>query len=145
MKTPPGETVPSGVNFRQREPPQTRTARNMSHQPPTTSSLKPGWHDAVSFVEEVHKLPGGGVSFLVKWRVGDTVTEDAEAFVIGIDAVGLSFGRHFKRLCAMLDAAGLPGQPIIKLQDLVKLSGARASVEVGRNGEVVGVKPRTKT
>ena len=117
----------------------------MSHFP-LSGSIPPGWYPAVSRVETAIRS-GDTVSFVVRWTVetpfGDIVTEDAEPFVMGLQERGLNFdGKTFERICRMLDAAGLQGQPIRTLPDITKLSGIKADVRVDVSGRVISVKPR---
>lgn len=99
-------------------------------------------------LDAVYRKPGG-VSFTVKWHVETSPgkfaeTEDPTAFNAALDwEADLVFpGPAFKRICRILDAAGLPGWPVRKVTDLTKLSGVKAQVELDSGGKIIAVRPR---
>jgi hypothetical protein len=116
----------------------------MSHPPPQIS-IPNGTYPAVSIVDAVHRLPGG-ITFTMRWRVdtpfGEFETEDADTFVLSFEEDGdLKFrGRDFSRMCALLNAAKIPGLPIRKVPDITKLSGVRADVHI-EDGKAISVGP----
>jgi hypothetical protein len=116
----------------------------MSHSPPKIS-IPNGTYPAVSIVDAVHRITNG-VTFTMRWRVetpfGEFETEDADAFALCFEEDGdLKFrGRDFSRMCALLNAAKLPGLPIRTIPDITKLRSVKAIV-TARDGKVVSVKP----